>query len=347
MRAVTVYRFGGFEDAALVEVAAPVPAPGELTISVAAAAVNHIDLVTIAGDGPVRPPLPFIPGSSAAGTITALGDGVTGFRVGERVLALVETGGYAEQVVAAQNRTFRLPAAMPLVDAAAMAVAYETAWFALLDQGQYEAGQTVLVLGASGAVGQAAVQLAKALGATVLAGIARPDRAALARHAGADAIVDLARPGLRESLRDSLRQQVMTLTAGRGADIILDPLGGEFCDAAVRALAWRGRLVTIGFAAGPGRAVDARILIRDNTSVSGLRAGEYRIRAPGEVSVCFAELFAMYEAGQIAPMRVTPYPLEGFAEALRLLRDRKTTGKPILRPQRDPEQATPRWIAPV
>src|SRR5262249_24105673 len=190
--------------------------------------------------------LPFIPGKGPTGVVTALGRGVTDLRVGDRVLAMAEEGGYAEQITVRADQCYRLPAAMSFTEAASLSLVYDTAWFALRERARLESGETVLVLGASGGVGQAAVQLARAMGARGLAGISRPERGGAAGAAGADAVIDLS----AADLRDSLREQVHQATEGRGADVVLDPLGGSVFEAALRALAWRGRLVVIGFAAG-------------------------------------------------------------------------------------------------
>jgi NADPH:quinone reductase len=219
MRAVLVREFGPIETAALAEVPEPITAPGEVLIAIHAVPVNYADLLVIAGLYQTRPKLPFIPGKGAAGVVTALGEGVTRLRAGDRVFAWVEEGSYAEAVTAHEAVCYRLPAKMPFTDAAALGLDYATAWFALIERVRFRPGKTVLVLGASGAVGFVAVQLAKAFGARVLAGIATPDKVDLVQHAGADAIVELWWPDLRETLRAQVREA----TGGAGADIILDP----------------------------------------------------------------------------------------------------------------------------
>jgi NADPH2:quinone reductase len=218
---------------------------------------------------------------------------------------------------------------MPFVEAAAFAIDFATAWFALRDRARLMPGETVLVLGASGAVGFAAVQIAKALGARVLAGIATPRKRDLADAAGADGVVELWRPDLRESLRAQVRE----MTAGAGADIILDPVGGDVFDAAIRALAWRGRLVVIGFAAGHIPTVRANYLLVKNIEVSGLQVSDYKKYRPQEVEHCFAELFALYEAGKLKPLVAATYPLDRFADALQQVQDRSTRGKIVLTPR--------------
>ena len=329
MRAVLVREFGPIEAASLSEVPEPAAGSGELSIAIHAAPVNYADLLVIAGRYQTRPQLPFIPGKGAAGVVTAVGDGVSRFRADDRVFAWVEEGAYAETVTAPEGLCHRLPAAMPFVDAAALGLDYATAWFALTDRARFRPGETVLVLGASGAVGFAAVQIAKALGARVLAGIATPDKADLAHLAGADAVVELWRP----DLRDSLRAQVREAADGQGADIILDPVGGEVFDAALRALAWRGRMVVIGFAGGQIPTIRANYLLVKNIEVSGLQVSDYKSRAPDAVAQCFSELFVLYEAGKLSPFVMDTYPLEHFAEGLRQVRDRTVRRKVVLIPR--------------
>jgi NADPH2:quinone reductase len=329
MRAVLVRAFGPIENAALAEMPEPVAGPGELSIAIHAAPVNYADLLVIAGQYQSRPQLPFIPGKGAAGVVTAVGEGAARFRIGDRVFAWVEEGSYAEAVSAPEAVCYALPDAMPWVDAAAFGLDYATAWFALTERARLRPGETVLVLGASGAVGFAAVQLAKALGARVLAGIATPDKIELADRAGADRVIELWRP----DLRDSLRAQVRDATGGAGADIILDPVGGEVFEAALRALAWRGRLVVIGFAGGRIPTVRANYLLVKNIEVSGLQVSDYKARAPDMVARCFAELFGLYEAGKLTPLVMAAYPLERFAEGLRQVCDRTVRRKIVLTPQ--------------
>jgi NADPH:quinone reductase len=199
----------------------------------------------------------------------------------------------------------------------------------LRDRARLRAGEWVLVLGASGAVGFAAIQLAKTLGARVLAGIATQDKVDLTRLAGADGIIELWHPDLREDLRAQVREA----TAGEGADIILDPVGGEVFEAALRALSWRGRLVVIGFAGGEIPTIKANYLLLKNIEVSGLQVSDYKSRAPDEVTRCFDELFRLYEVGKLAPYVMATYPLERCAEALQQVRDRTVRRKIILTPR--------------
>jgi NADPH2:quinone reductase len=326
MRAVVVREFGPIESIALDDMPVPVPGPLEVQVKIEAVSVNYVDLLVIGGKYQSVPERPFIPGKGPAGIVTAVGESVGRLRVGDRVLAMAEHGGYAESVVVAENQCYRLPSSMSFVDAAAIALAYDTAWFALRDRARYKPGETVLVLGASGAVGYAAIQLAKAMDAKVLAGIATPEKFDLARTAGADAVIDLSQPDLRESLRT----QVYDVTGGHGADIILDPLGGDVFDAALRALAWRGRLVVIGFAAGRIPTIKANYLLVKNIEVSGLQVSDYRKKTPDHMAACFSELFAYYEAGKLKPPVMATYPLAQWCEGLQQVRDRKARGRIVL-----------------
>jgi NADPH:quinone reductase len=272
------------------------------------------------------PARPFIPGKGPVGVVSALGPDVTAPRIGDRVLAMAEEGGYAELVALGADQCYCLPPRMSFLEAASLSLVYDTAWVALRERARLAPGETVLVLGALGGVGRASVQLARAMGARVLAGISRPEKAALAREAGADAVIDLS----REHLRDTLREQVWAATDGRGADVILDPLGGDVFDAALRALAWCGRLVVIGFAAGRIPTVKTNYLLVKNIEISGLQVSDYRKRRPVLVAACFAEIFELYGEGRIKPAAEV-FPLDQAGEALVAVRDRHLAGRAVLR----------------
>ena len=327
MRAIVVDQFGPPERLRVGEVAEPLPGSDEVLVRVHAAPVNYVDLLVLGGTYQFLPPLPFTPGKGPAGVVAALGAGVTGLQVGDRVLAMAEEGGYAEAVTVRADQCYRLPPSMSFNEAASMSLVYDTAWFALRERARLEAAETVLVLGASGGVGQAAIQLAHAMGARVLAGIQRPERAALVRAAGADAVIDLS----AANLRDSLRAQVYAATKGRGVDVILDPLGGPIFEAAVRALAWCGRLVVIGFAAGAIPTIPTNYLLLKNIEISGLQISDYRKRRPAQVGACFAEIFRLYDNGKVKPAAVTVFALARAGEALAAVRGRRIAGRAVLR----------------
>jgi NADPH2:quinone reductase len=331
MRAVIVREFGPVEEAELGEFPTPEPAPNEILLEVHATAANFVDLLVIGGQYQFLPDLPFVPGKLPAGVVVELGSSVKSLKVGDRVLAMAEHGGYGEFVAVPESQCFKLPDKMSFVDAAAMALVYDTSWFALRDRARYQVGDTVLVLGATGGVGLAAIQLAKAMGAKVLAGVSSWDKADIARDAGADVVIDLA----RSPLYDSLREQVYEVTSNRGADIVLDPIGADVFDAAIRAVAWRGRMVVIGFAAGRIPTVRANYLLVKNIEVSGLQVSDYRKRMPGQMRACFQEIFGLYDAGKIRPAPTTILPITQFATALADIRDRRTRGRIVLSQGKD------------
>ena len=328
MRAAVVKEFGPILSHRLDSLPDPTPAPGEVLVAIRAAAVNFVDSLVVTGKYQFLPERPFAPGKLPAGVVTALGAGVQDLKVGDRVLTLAEQGGYAERIAVAARECFKLPPAMSFVDAAAMALVYDTAWFALRERARLRAGESVLVLGATGGVGLAAIQLAKALGAKVFAGVANPAKAPLASSAGADAIVDLA----KDNLRDALREQVFANNDGHGVDIVLDPVGGDAFEAALRALAWRGRLVVIGFAAGRIPSVQANYLLVKNIEVSGLQVSDYRKRTPELMAQCMHEIFALFEAGKLKPAPTVTRPLDDFAQALQDVVDRRVAGRVVLVP---------------
>ena len=327
MRAIVVDEFGPPERLCVAEVPSPKAGRGEVLVEVHAAPVNYVDLLVVGGTYQSLPGRPFIPGKGPAGVVTALGSEVDAPQVGDRVLAMAEEGGYGEAVTLQADQCYRLPPRMSFAEAASLSLVYDTAWFALRERARLMPGETVLVLGASGGVGQAAVQLARAMGARVLAGISRPERAAAARAAGADAVIDLS----HENLREALREEVWAVTEGRGADVILDPLGGNVFAAALRALAWCGRLVVIGFAAGQIPMLKANYLLLKNIEISGLQVSDYRKRRPAQMAACFGEIFELYERGRIKPASAQVFPLEQAGAALAAVRDRRLEGRAVLR----------------
>jgi NADPH2:quinone reductase len=329
MRAVIVRSHGSYEKAELGQAPLPVAGTDEVLLEIQAAPVNFVDLLVIGGSYQFLPPLPFVPGKGPAGIVRAIGPGVVDFAPGDRVLAMAESGGYAEMINVATKQCYKLPREMPFVDAAAISLVFDTAWFALRDRARLAPGETVLVLGASGGVGHAAIQLAKAFGARVLAGVSKPEKFAAARTAGADVMIDLSQPDLRESLR----AQVHAATDGGGADIILDPLGGDIFDAAIRALAWRGRLVVIGFASGRIPTIKANYLLVKNIEVSGLQVSDYRKRRPDQMRQCYSEVFALYESGRLKPSPPVTMPLDEFRTALKMMTDRRAPGRIVLVPK--------------
>ena len=331
MRAVIVHEHGPIRSQRVETVPEPVPGPGEVVIDARAIGVNFPDMLVIEGRYQVLPPRPFSPGKEVAGVVSALGDGVTRFKLGDHVMAQREYGTYREKVVSPEATCYRMPGAMSFEEGAALGLAYQTSHFALVDRAAYRKGETVLVTGASGGVGLAGVEIAKALGATVIAGVTSAEKAELCRRHGADHVIDLTAPDLRASLRE----QVYAAVGKRGVDIVLDNVGGDVFDGALRALAWCGRLVVVGFAGGRIPEVKANYLLVKNISVIGLQWADYRERDPEWVRRVQTELYALYDEGKLKPHVSARYPLERFADALAHFVERGVQGKMILTPGRE------------
>jgi NADPH2:quinone reductase len=326
MRAVVVHKFGGIENARLGEMPKPAPNAGEVMIEVHAASVNFVDLVMMSGTYQFKPALPFIPGKLPVGMVAAIGAGVQHFKPGDRALMMAEFSGFAEYAVMPENQCVKLPPTLDYTEAAAMALVYDTAYFALKDRGRMAAGDNVLILGATGGVGLAAIHLTKAWGGKALAAVSSKDKEDIVREAGADGIVDLSAPDLHESLR----QQVLALTDKNGADIVVDMLGGDIFDAAVRALAWRGRLIIVGFASGRIPCLKMNYILVKNIEISGIQISDYRKRRPTDMQKCFGEIYTLHAAGKLKALPVKVYPLDQFAQALADIRDRKVRGRIVL-----------------
>ena len=328
MRAAVIREFGPIASHAVREMPDPVPGPGEVLVTIHAAAVNFVDSLVVTGKYQFLPQCPFTPGKLPAGIVTMLGVGTSGLKVGDRVLTLAEQGGYAQKVAVDARHCFKLPTSMTFVEAASMALVYDTSWFALRERARIAPAESVLVLGSTGGVGLAAVQLAKAMGAKVLAGVSNAAKAPLAVEAGADEVVDLS----LDNLRDALREQVYAKNDGEGVDIVIDPIGGDAFDAALRALAWRGRLVVVGFASGRIPSVKANYLLLKNIEISGLQVSDYRKRTPDLMAQCMQEIFGTFEAGKLKPAATVTRPLKSFAESLQDIIDRRVSGRIVLLP---------------
>ena len=327
MKAVVVSEFAPFDQIGVGELPDPKPGKGEVIIDVKAAEVNYPDILVISGQYQFKPPRPFSPGKAAAGLVAAVGEGVTDFSVGDRVSVQVEYGAYAQKVRAPAVNVFHMPDSVDFVKGAALGLVYQTAHFALVERARMQKGDNVLVLGASGGIGVASVQLAKALGAsTVIAGVLGKANGEVARKCGADVVIDLDAVDLRDGLRDSVR----AATNGRGADVVIDPVGGAVNEAALRAMAWRGRMVIIGFAAGEIPVIRANYLLVKNIEVSGLQWSDYRDRDPDWVRRVQDEIFSLHVAGKLNPFISRTFPLADFRQALALLRDGQAQGKLIL-----------------
>jgi NADPH2:quinone reductase len=326
MRALRVHEHGGIERLRLEDAPDPVPKAGEVLVSVRAASINFPDLLVIGGTYQKLPPRPFSPGKDLAGVVAGVGEGVTLCKPGDRVCAQIEYGAYAELCSVPAVNCHVMPDAMTFEDGAAMGLTYLTAHFALVERGRCAPGETVLVNGAAGGVGLASVQIAKALGATVVASVSSADKAALVKSNGADHVVRTDVPDLREKFR----KQVHAAIGPRGIDLIIDPVGGDVFDASLRVIAWCGRLVIVGFAEGRIPELKAGYLLVKNISLLGLQWSDYRDRQPGQVRDVQQALFGMYERGSIRPHVMASYALEDYRAALEAVRDRKVVGKVVL-----------------
>ncbi len=326
MKAVVVERFGSPRDLVLRTWPKPAPSPGEVVIDVHALGLNFPDVLVAAGKYQNLPPQPFVPGKELAGVIVAVGDGVDSFAVGDRVMAQLENGAFAETVAVRSEHCFEMPDTLPMTKAVAMGLAYQTAWIALFDRARIAQGEAVLVTGAGGGVGAAAIQIAKASGCRVLAGIGSPDKADFVRALGADAVIDMS----GADLRDAVRQQVYAACEGRGADVVIENVGGSGFEACLRALAWAGRLVVVGFASGEIPSVRANYILMKHITVTGLNWSDYRDRSPDAMHRAQDDLFRLVGKGQIDPPICAVLPMDEIASAMELITERKALGKVVL-----------------
>ncbi|MBN3782032.1 NADPH:quinone oxidoreductase family protein [Burkholderia sp. Ac-20345] len=326
MKAIVIQAFTEPEHLNIGELPDPQVDDDSVLIDVRAAAVNYPDLLVVRGTYQVLPERPFAPGKDAAGIVRAVGRNVTRIRPGDRVVAQMEFGAFAERVSVNERSCFVLPDSMSFEDAAAMGLVYQTAYFALIERGGFREGESVLVTGAAGGVGSAAIQIVKGLGGRALAAVSGAEQASAVTEMGADAVIDLAAP----NLRDSLREQVRAATGDQGADVLLDTLGGDAFDAALRAMAWCGRAVVIGFASGRIPEVKVNYLLVKNIAVSGLQWSDYRDRQPEKVHAVQAAIFRLYDQGAIKPRIAGRLPLARTGEALAKLASGQSSGKYVV-----------------
>jgi NADPH2:quinone reductase len=322
MRAILCHEWGGPETLSVGEVALPEPGPGEVAIAVAAAGVNFADTLMIQGKYQERPAFPFTPGLEIAGTVTAVGEGVRRIAPGHRVMAVPGHGGFAEAAVARESDVFKIPDTMDFPVAAGFPITYGTAHGALVWRAGLKPGETLLVHGAAGGAGLAAVEVGKALGARVIATAGGPEKLAIAKAHGADALIDYR--------SEDLRARVKELTEGRGVDVVFDPVGGAIFDASLRSVAWGGRLVVIGFAAGTVQQIPANLLLVKNISAIGFYWGSYRAQAPQLLAAQYADLFAWFAEGKLKPLVSEQFDLARTGDALACLASRKATGKVVV-----------------
>jgi NADPH2:quinone reductase len=322
MKAVLAKEYAPVERLVVEEVTPPQPGPGEVVIAVKACGVNFFDALIVQGKYQTKPPLPFSPGGEVAGTVIEVGEGVTTVTPGTRVLAFTGYGGYAEQVATNASNVVALPSQMDYVTAAAFPITYATSFHALKDRGQLRAGETLLVLGASGGVGLAAVELGKLMGARVMAAASSEEKLALCREYGAEALINYGASDLRERVRE--------LTGNKGVDVVYDPVGGAYAEPAVRSLASGGRYLVIGFASGEIPRIPLNLLLLKVSSLVGVFWGAFAKAQPARNAANLAQLLGWYVEGRLRPHVSGTYPLASFGEALDAVMNRKVLGKAVL-----------------
>ena len=325
MKALLSHEPGGPETLRLEEVADPVAGPGELLVRVRACSMNFPDVLIIEDKYQLKPQRPFAPGGEIAGEVIATGEGVIGWAAGDRLIAAVGFGGLAEQVIVPANRAIPLPAERSFEEGSALLMTYATAIHALVDRGKLQAGQTLLVLGAAGGVGIAAVEIGKTLGARVVAAVSSEEKAEAARAAGADSAVVYP----TEIEPRALSQLFKDAVGAVGADVILDPVGGDYTEPALRSIAWEGRFLVVGFPAGIAR-LPLNLTLLKSCDVCGVFWGAFAARDPKRNAEHVEQLFRWWGEGKIAPKISATYPLERAAEAIVALRDRKAVGKLVV-----------------
>jgi NADPH2:quinone reductase len=312
----------GVEALRWTELPTPEPGAGQVRIAIHAASLNFPDLLTVQNKYQIKPPLPFVPGSEFSGTVDAVGDGVRHLKAGDRVATIGVAGGFATHACVDAAAVMGLPPAFDLDDAAAFAFTYGTSHHALIDRAALRADETVLVLGAAGGVGSAAVQIAKAAGARVIAAASSDEKCNFCRELGAAVTVNTG----RENLRDALK----AATDGKGPDVVYDPVGGELAEAAFRSIAWRGRYLVIGFAAGPIPALPWNLPLLKGASVVGVFWGEFVRREPLAFRQAMSELFAWYAQDKVKPAIDSRLPMTALAAAYARMGSRQVRGKLLL-----------------
>jgi NADPH2:quinone reductase len=325
MKAVVCRRFGGPDVLEIGEVAPPEIGPGRLLVEVKACSVNFPDLLMIQDLYQFKPKPPFVPGSEVAGVVREVGEGVDRFRPGDRVLgSSLFVGGLAEVAALAADTTVAIPDDVAYEDAAGLLYAYGTSHHALKDRAELKPGESLLVLGAAGAVGLAAVEIGKLMGARVIAAASTPEKLELCRSYGAEETIDYSREDLKSRTRE--------LTAGEGADVVYDPVGGPYSEPALRATAWNGRFLVVGFAAGDIPRIPLNLALLRGCSIVGVFWGSFVGREPGRHRANVAEMVGWWQQGKLRPHTSATYPLERASDALRDLAERRAMGKVVVVP---------------
>lgn len=323
MRALICSRLEGIDSLEVGELPSPELTPGTVRVAVGASAVNFPDLLLVVGRYQEQPALPFSPGMEIAGTVVEVGGEVGGFSVGDRVVGMVGHGGFAEEVVVPPDALVPMPDDVPFEEASAFPIAYGTSYHALVDRADLQGGETLLVLGAAGGVGLAAVQIGVALGARVMAAVSSDEKEKVVADAGAETVIRYDRHDLRQALRDA---------APDGVDVVYDPVGGDATEAAFRSLAWRGRHLVIGFAAGSIPALPVNLALLKGASLVGVFWGRFTREEPERNRANFATLFDWWKERRINPLVSEVYPLERSIDALRKISERGAIGRLVVRP---------------
>jgi len=329
MKALLSHEAGGPETLRLTDLAEPSPGPGELLVRVRAAAVNYPDVLIIEDKYQFKPPRPFAPGGEIAGEVEAVGEEVVGWKPGDRLIAVPGWGGMAEKIVIPSKIAIPLPAERSFTDGAALLLTYATSIHALYDRGRLQAGQSLLVLGAAGGVGLAAVELGKAKGARVIAAVSSEEKAAAARGAGADEAIVYPRGPFDKDGQKALAKLFKDAVGPDGADVIYDPVGGDYAEAALRAIAWEGRYLVVGFPAGIPK-LPLNLTLLKSCDVCGVFWGAFAARDPKANAGHVVELFRLWDEGKIRPHVSATYPLERGGQAIAAMAARQVIGKLVV-----------------
>lgn len=326
MKAIVVKEFGREGEPRVRDWPVPSPGWGEIALRVCTIALNFPDVLVVAGQYQNLPEPPFVLGKEACGVVCAVGEGVAQFAVGDRVMATVECGAFGEVIAVQAAHCFPMPAGLSMQSAAAMGLVYQTAWFALLTRGQMKPTETVLVTGAAGGVGSAAIQLAKAMGCYVLAAVSTEEKAEFVRRQGADDVIFTT----GGNLRDRIREQVHAKNNGEGADVVVEMVGGDVFNGCLRALAWCGRMVVVGFASGAIESVKANYILIKQISITGLHWSDYRDGFPHEMQAAQKGIFKLWSQKKIDPPIAHVLPFEEIGDAIRFITGRSVMGKVVL-----------------
>jgi NADPH2:quinone reductase len=329
MKAMLSKEVGGPETLVLEELPTPEAKKGHVVIRVHAAGVNFPDTLIIRDMYQMKPPRPFAPGGEIAGEIEAVGEGVKGLAIGDRVLGMVGFGGFATHVAAEASRVIKIPDAMPYDEAACFILTYGTSHHALKDRAEIKEGESLLILGAAGGVGAAAIELGKAAGAKVIAAVSSEEKAQLCRDLGADETIIYSRDMSDRAVQKEFSNEIKKLSGGEGVDVIYDAVGGDYAEPAVRALAWKGRYLVVGFPAGIPK-IPLNLTLLKGCQIVGVFWGAHTLREPAMHAENLGDLFRMYGEGKVKPRISASYPLAKAGDALTLLSDRKVLGKVVV-----------------